>query len=426
MLSIDNRDHEITRSECPRIEELPQVLESKVTNGSHLLRWYISNADQDRFVVETTMISGQASGSHGPLELEDLPLYPGKSAVVSIVPTGVGCSIGGYAADAAPATALLASCCDYLVTNPNAVNASNFISMPDNILYSEGYMIDRFCQGELNLYRPYSNKVGLIIEATSEENVEVVMNIVNTVRAIHGVNLEYYIVTDKLIGGRCRQTGSGAYVGTIDNPGVLFEACEYLIGKGVDAIGVTTNIQDLPMDNYAKHFNGEGHPNPVGGAEAVISHSICRKYKVPTAHAPMINVKEMELNSRVVDARGAGEFASVSGLACVLIGLANAPQINEEVTRFRIKDALNLHNVLAVVAPAGSLGGIPVFAAARHGIPVIAVKENTTILDVTADKLGLENVIPVNNYPEAAGVIQALRNGIALPSLHRPLETLHA
>ncbi|MCP5050711.1 MAG: DUF3326 domain-containing protein, partial [bacterium] len=185
-------------------------------------------------------------------------------------------------ADAAPATSLLASCCDYLITNPNAVNASNFISMSENVLYTEGYMIDRFCKGELNLYRPYSNKVGLIIEKTTDENLEIVLNIVNTARAVHGVDLEHVVVTEKPIGGHCRQTGSGAYVGTVDNPDVLFDACEKLIAKGVNAIGVTTNIQDLPMDNYALHFAGK-HPNPVGGVEAVISHSICRNSKVPSA-----------------------------------------------------------------------------------------------------------------------------------------------
>jgi hypothetical protein len=190
----------------------------------------------------------------------------------------------------------------------------------------------------------------------------------------------------------------------------------------VNAIAVTSNIRDLPMDNYAKHFDGK-HPNPVGGAEAVISHLICGKYKVPAAHAPMINVKEMDLADGVVDARGAGEFASVSGLACVLIGLARAPQI-AETRRFRIKEAVNFNNLAAVVAPASALGGIPVLYAAKFGVPVIAVRDNKTILDVTRETLNLSHVIEVNNYAEAAGVLQALRTGISIDSLYRPLETL--
>jgi hypothetical protein len=44
--------------------------------------------------------------------------------------------------------------------------------------------------------------------------------------------------------------------------------------------------------------------------------------------------------------------------------------------------------------------------------------------DVTRDKLSLKNVYEVHNYMEAAVVIQALRKGISIGSLHRPLETL--
>ncbi|WP_353737299.1 DUF3326 domain-containing protein [Moorena sp. SIO3B2] len=40
-----------------------------------------------------------------------------------MIPTGVRAEIGGFAGDATPSTNLLASACDYLVTNPNAVTA---------------------------------------------------------------------------------------------------------------------------------------------------------------------------------------------------------------------------------------------------------------------------------------------------------------
>ena len=420
---IKNKEYIIGRSEFGSIEELPALLEARA--GKNLLRWYVSGTGEDEISVEATLCSEMREMG----EMVEAPagdvldtFFPGKSVVLNVIPTGIGCDIGGYAADAAPATALLASCTDLLITNPNAVNASNFIYMPDNLLYTEGFMIDMFGKGLVNLYRTYSNKVGLIVEKTTEANLDVVFNIVNTARAVFGVDIAHYEITPVPIGGRCEKTVSGAYVGRIDNPGVLFDACERLIANGVDAVAVTSDIKDLPMDNYAKHFNGE-HPNPVGGAEAVISHLITGKYKIPAAHAPMINVKEMELNSGVVDARGAGEFASVSGLACVLIGLRRAPQISM-TNRSRIRDAVNVNNLTAVVAPATALGGVPMLYAARYGIPVIAVKNNNTILDVTQEGLKMKNVIEVNNYPEAAGILQALRNGISISSIYRPLETL--
>lgn len=414
---IENKEYIIGKSEFGSISELPALLEDRV--GNDLLRWYVSSVEEDEVTVEATLCKEMGETPSG--DIFDT-FFPGKGVVLSVIPTGIGCDIGGYAADAAPATALLASCTDFLITNPNAVNASNFINMTDNVLYSEGFMIDMFSKGLVNLYKTYSNKVGLIIEKTTESNLDIVFNIINTARAVFGVDIEHYVITPGPIGGRCEQTVSGSYVGRIDNPHVLFDACEQLIAKGVDAVAVTSDIKDLPMDNYAKHFRGE-HPNPVGGAEAIISHLICSKYKIPSAHAPMINVKEMELNSGVVDTRGAGEFASVSGLACVLIGLRQAPQMSIS-NRSRIRDAVNINNLTAVVAPASALGGIPMLYAEKYRIPVIAVKNNNTILDVTQNRLKMKNVIEVNNYPEAAGILQALRNGISISSIYRPMETL--
>lgn len=415
---IDNREYIISRSEFREIVELPGILERKA--GRHILRWHISRAAKDEIVVETTLFDKEGEDfSDRSREV----IYPGKSVVLNVIPTGVGCDIGGYAADAAPATNLLASCADYVITNPNAVNASNFISMAENVFYTEGFTIDLFCQGLVNLYKPYANKVGLIIEKTDRGNLEIVYNIINTVRAVHGVDIdaESIVVTEDRIGGRCVRLKSGAYVGTLDDPAVLFKAADYLIQKGANAIAITSSIQDLPVENYARHFDGK-HPNPTGGAEAIISHLVSEKYRVPAAHAPMINIKELELNSNIVDARGAGEFSSTSGLACILVGLSRAPRLVKNDS-YRIKDIININNLLAVVAPAGTLGGIPTLYAQKFNIPIIAVKENKTILDVTHDKLNLKNTYEVDNYLEAAGLVQALRCGISIASLHRPLET---
>jgi hypothetical protein len=414
---IDNREYKIHRSEFKQIEELPELLSGKV--DGNILRWYVTRVSGDDIFVETTLLTGEDDSL---VKRGGEAFNPGKQVVVSIIPTGVGCEIGGYAADAAPATALLASCTDYLVTNPNAVNASDFIYMPGNVLYAEGYMIDLFCKGQIDFYKPFANKVGLIIEQTGREELEMVFNIINTVRAVHGIDLEHYVVTDERIGGRCERGKSGAYIGKIANPGTLFRACESLLERGVNAIAVTSNITDLPPEEYARHFEGE-HPNPVGGAEAIISHLICRNYRVPAAHAPMVNLKDFQLKHNVVDARGAGEYSSPSGLACVLIGLGKAPQL-ERTANIMVKDAVNINNLTAVVAPAGTLGGIPTLYAQRYGISIIAVKENKTILEVTRESLGLDNVIEVNNYVEAAGILQALKHGISLKSLRRPLETL--
>ena len=46
-----------------------------------------------------------------------------------------------------------------------------------------------------------------------------------------------------------------------------------------------------------------------------------------------------------------------------------------------------------------------------NGGPIVAVRENRTVLDVPGSQLGFGRVIEVDNYFEAAGVLLALRQG---------------
>jgi hypothetical protein len=412
------RNEQITFERTETGESWRRIIEKQI--GPNALRWYIARITDDEVTVEATLCDDGLNYSGEPTEEH---FYPGKSVVLSTIPTGIGCRIGGFAGDAAPATNLLAATADYLITNPNAVNASDFIGLDNgNVIYADGCSIDLFCRGLAEFRLPYSNRIGVVIEQSNERDLEVVFNLLNTVRAVHGANITDYVITERPIGGRCHENKSGAFVGTIDNPGVLLDACEKLINRGVSAIAVTSNISDLPMDSYARHFAGE-YPNPIGGVEAIISYLITNRFRIPSAHAPMINVKQLDLAHNVVDARGAGEFSSASGLACILVGLRRAPQISPR-KNYRVKDIVNLNNLSAIVAPSTALGGIPAIYAQEYSIPVIAVQENRTILDVTSTKMKMDGVIEVRSYAEAAGILLALKHGISLESLARPLNTL--
>jgi hypothetical protein len=54
-----------------------------------------------------------------------------------------------------------------------------------------------------------------------------------------------------------------------------------------------------------------------------------------------------------------------------------------------------------------------VLASAERGVPLIAVRGNTCVLRVDGAALGLK-VVEADNYAEAAGLVLALREGIAL------------
>src|SRR6185369_1561266 len=244
---ISNRQFRVSKFDVIGKESVAQIIERRI--GKDALRWYIAQITDTEIVVEATFFDGDMFEPAEP----DRPWHPGPSVVVSIIPTGIGCALGGYAGDAAPATNLLATAADYLVTNPNAVNASNFISMADNLLYTEGLCIDLFMKGLVDLHVPHGNKIGLIIEKSSPAHLDIVFNVVNAVRAVYGVNIVDCVVTDQPIGSHCLENASGAFVGTVDRPDVVFDACERLIRKGANAIAITTNIQDLPPDEYVKH-----------------------------------------------------------------------------------------------------------------------------------------------------------------------------
>lgn len=76
-----------------------------------------------------------------------------------IVPTGVGAAIGGYAGDALPVARALASVVDCLITHPNVLNAAMLYWPMHNVLYVEGYALDRFAEGSWALEPVHQNRV---------------------------------------------------------------------------------------------------------------------------------------------------------------------------------------------------------------------------------------------------------------------------
>ena len=67
--------------------------------------------------------------------------------------------------------------------------------------------------------------------------------------------------------------------------------------------------------------------------------------------------------------------------------------------------------------------GLPVLAALEQGIPVISVKENRNLMrnELAALPWADGQLLPVDNYWEAAGVLSALRAGIDPAAVRRPI-----
>ncbi len=405
-----------------------EALANDLTKNTYPLRFSVVDVSDVEIVVESTILRFNSDHKYAD-RLRTIELFePRKKAfqcqpfgVVQTIPTGIRCEFGGFAGDACPVTNVLASAADFLVTHPNAVNASELNEMADNIFYVEGKSLDDFLLGHLALLPVLSNRIGTVVDRTGIKYVDYVINTLNAARAVKGIDCGIYTVLREELGVKIEWSETGCAVGTVLHPETILEATEFLLTKGVEAIGGVSVIHGVTKEMFSKHLHGE-IPNPSGGVEAIITHLISKIFRIPTAHAPLPYYQDIK-EKDTINPRASAEFISIPNYFCVLKGLAKAPRLVPISTlENTAPHLLTLNNIGAIIVPASCLGGIPALAAEFSGIPLIAVKENKTVLHVTNDKMRMGNVIEVNSYLEAAGIILALRKGISLESARRPLQ----
>jgi hypothetical protein len=166
--------------------------------------------------------------------------------------------------------------------------------------------------------------------------------------------------------------------------------------------------------------------NPWGGIEAMLTHAVSLCFNVPSAHAPMMESREI-LNEDPgrVDPRMAAEAISSSFFQCVLKGLRQSPRIISEPKGMAARGVMTARDIACLVIPEGCIG-LPTLAALEQGITVIAVREGSGLAAGALSMLPWrENQLFVaENYWEAAGILSALRVGIAPHSVRRPFARL--
>jgi hypothetical protein len=319
--------------------------------------------------------------------------------VVLIIPTGIGAEIGGHNGDANPIAKLIGSLCDTLITHPNVVNASDINEMPENTLYVEGSILDRFLRKEIALKRVFQNKI--LVAVNSPAHIDTI-NAVSAARATIGADISIIKLETplKMIAHMKNGCASGDVIGWED---LVEQVSQY----DFDALAIATPI-DVDR-NVALKYLRDGGINPWGGVEAKASKFIATAIDKPTAHAPFGD--SLSDFNAIVDPRMAAEMVSTTYLHSVLKGLHKAPQISLDHTN------LNVDDVHCLITPMGCVGE-PHWACLKANIPIIAVKENKTCLN---DKIP-EEFILVENYLEAAGLIACMKSGIYWPSVRRPLE----
>ena len=341
---------------------------------------------------------------------------------IHLIPTGVGASIGGFAGDGAPVTALLAGTVDSLLTHPNAVNAATLFALPANAHYVEGWALERWMAGEIALRPRVGNRVGLLLDAAIEqmpvETLTGILNAAHAVQAVFGVECVGYLVTDEPVGARLGRDGRGrSSTGSLSNPSTLLAGARELLARGAEAIAVMVYLGDGTAEEELAYQTGQG-VDPIGGLEAIISHLLVSELRVPAAHAPLYPFSAT--GPGLVDPRAAAEYIGQNYLPCILQGLARHPRLIAPAAHS--PGDLNPRDLGAVVVPATCVGGPIVLQALENRIPVITVADNETALDVTIDALGVSGqIFTAKNYLEACGLLTALRLGLAPGSVQRPL-----
>jgi len=344
---------------------------------------------------------------------------------VLLIPTGIGAQIGGHAGDAAPVSRLLASICDNLITHPNVVNASDINEMTENTLYVEGSVVCRLLMGTIGLQKVRSNRVLTVVEkhTTDELFVNGAINAVNAARASAGLDCSQILVLDPAMRLIAEYSSSGRAVGKVEKLENLFtqlRACR----ADYDSVAISSIIKIPSRALHKQYFESNGKMiNPWGGVEAIFTHTVSSLFNMQSAHSPMIEdqlVSNMDVG--VVDARQAAEAISFTYMHCILKGLQRAPRIVADREAMRHPGVITAADVSCLVIPDGCIG-LPTLAALEQGIPVIAVRGNTNIMknDLAMLPWARNQLHIVENYLEALGLMAALKSGVAIDTLKRPL-----
>lgn len=322
--------------------------------------------------------------------------------VVMIIPTGIGCEVGGNAGDASPSARLLASACDNLLIHPNVMNASDIAELTENMWYVEGSILDRFLEGQISLEQVYSNKILLVV---NKPVMPETINSVNAARNTLGVDVDI-LELDTLL------TLEGTFAPDGRATGIMTgheEAYKQIITqqreKPFDVLAVQSVI-DVAEEVQRKYLDSGG-VNPWGGAEAVCSSHFARELGMQCAHSPYESGVLKNYNE-VVDPRVAAELVSISYLHCILKGLHKAPKVTNYNSMS--KATLRVDDIDMLISPAGCWGR-PHIACANWDIPIVFVQGNKNIYS-NQPMVPYKHSIIVENYAEAAGLIISLKAGV--------------
>ncbi len=394
----------------------PEILKELMKHqlGCPPIRWGGIGLSNNKVLIEAIGFPGLNFKAF-ELKKKKIKSFSTQEIALAIIPTGLGCAIGGFAGDANIFANLMASEFDYLIINPNIVNGGAWQNIPSNALYTEGLALDLFTEGLIAL-RPKKrpdNKIGVIIDAgISPACLQRELQVIEAAKLIWGLNIIDIQITHSKLNLSINILPKGFSSGNIQNPETLLKAAQQLIDKGAEAIAIISDMSDLDLENDKNNdlYSAGKAPDPIGGLEAILSHLITASFLIPAAHAPTFNNLELSPEADKFDFRVSPEIASYSFLPSVLKGLSQAPSLIP-IDLAETGD-LSLANLKAFMAPADCwLGESFINLASNQNIQKYAIQNNICGMNLNPELMNFKNINKVNNYFELIGYLRACNLG---------------
>ena len=411
------------------IDYFERQIKIKLDDGEIPIRFGITKTDNNKYECELGVLRIDNNTSTPAIESSIFNFAPRKIEnsnhfnAVLIIPTGIGAELGGHSGDAGALARFIASSCDKLITHPNVVNASDVNELPENGLYVEGSVITGLLMGTLGLQEVRSNRVLLVMDKNDDSRIsDLTINTASTARSAIGIDVPLIVELNEPIIMKSGYSSSGCSGGRIET---LENICDVLkkYQNEYDAIALHTGI-DVPPEYHLKYMQSKGTMvNPWGGVEAMLTHSLTMMFGMPTAHAPMVkNMEIANLHAGVVDPRISPEAISSTFLLSVIKGLHKSPRIIKDTSVFSRRGVITNNDISCLIIPDGCVG-LPTLAAMEQGIPVIAVRENKNRMRNRLEDYPFKpgKLFIVDNYLEAVGIMNALKAGVSVASIRRPL-----
>ena len=114
-----------------------------------------------------------------------------------------------------------------------------------------------------------------------------VLNALNGLRAVGGINIDPVIVTGGAVETKCTYSPYGNASGELSGIDELMKALDVVEKSTASSVALMTSlfVDDKVRQAY---YRGESIANPWGGAEAIMTHMTTNFYPFTAAHAPLL------------------------------------------------------------------------------------------------------------------------------------------